>query len=344
MINGVFNNPAFRMESLTDSINQIPYVPTMARSLGIFQNEGIATTSIDLEFDAINVMIIPSTQRGAPEPNYRTGKRSMRNLKVPHYPLNDTILPDAIQDVREFGSTDQLQSAVSVVNRRMQGITLSHDATLEYQSIGALKGIIYDSDGTKVLYNLFDEFGVAQDSVDFTFGDANANIQQKCTQILRLIEAGLQVGVAGVRVQCFAGNRWFDAFVAHPQVRDAYQRWMDAGGQQGAFLRDDNRRGFEFGGIRFVNYTGNVGGVNYIQPEEAHFFPVGFPGLFRTVFAPANTMATVNTIGLPRYAWSEPIKGGRGLELYTESNPLCYCTRPKALVKGTSVGSWPTGV
>ena len=345
MLNGIFSNPAFGMEALTDSILNVPFVPTAARALGIFENEGIATTTLDLELDSVSMTLIPVTQRGGPATKFRQAKRTMRSLKVPHLQLSDTIKPEEIQNVRLFGSNNQLQSAQAVVNKRLTGMALSHDVTLEYQSIGAIKGVIYDSDGATVIYNLFDEFQIAQTTFDFLLGDANQDMKHWCLKVKRAIEIGLGAARVYSHIHCFCGNDWFDAFVAHPDVVAAYRLWQDRSnqGQYGDFARNDNRSGFQFAGITFENYIGGVGGVDFVPAGEAHFFPVGVPNLFRTVFSPGDFWETVNTIGLPRYARGEPLRMGRGLELITESNPLCYCTRPVALIKATT-SSYPTGI
>ena len=55
----------------------------------------------------------------------------------------------------------------------------------------------------------------------------------------------------------------------------------------------------------------------------------------RTVYAPADYIETVNTIGLPRYAkQATDQEFGRWVKLHTQSNPLPICTRPKTLIKG----------
>ena len=43
------------------------------------------------------------------------------------------------------------------------------------------------------------------------------------------------------------------------------------------------------------------------------------PGLFVTRFGPANYVETVNTLGLPYYAKSEPLEMGKGMKLGTAS-------------------------
>jgi hypothetical protein len=74
--------------------------------------------------------------------------------------------------------------------------------------------------------------------------------------------------------------------------------------------------------------------VPFIHPDEARIFPVGAPGLFRTVFAPADWNDTVNTSGLPRYSRQWPMENGKGVHLEAQMNALSYCTRPKVLLRG----------
>jgi len=61
---------------------------------------------------------------------------------------------------------------------------------------------------------------------------------------------------------------------------------------------------------------------------------MGTQDTFRSYFAPADWMETVNTVGLSKYAKVLPDRGGRWVELLSESNPLPLCLRPKVLVKG----------
>jgi len=44
---------------------------------------------------------------------------------------------------------------------------------------------------------------------------------------------------------------------------------------------------------------------------------------------------TVNTMGLPLYAKSEPLPLGKGYRLEAQSNPLNLVTRPAAMIKLT---------
>lgn len=325
----VFKADAFSMSSLTDAVNQIPFVPGKAGRLGIFKESGVSTTSIQVEEQAGSLSLIPKRERGAPPNQNKHGRRTVRNFNIPHLPLEDQVLASEVQNVRSFGGT-QLQGVQEVVNSRMAEMVNKHDATVEYGRIGALKGVIYDADGSTVIYDLFTEFGLSQTSVDFVLGTAGTNVKGKVHTVKRAVETVLGQ-LTYQRMHVFAGKDWFDKFVAHAEVKAAYERWQD-----GLFLRSDQRDGFEFAGVTFEEYRGSIGGVAFVPDAEAYAFPTGVAGLFRTVYAPADTMAAANTPGLPRYAMLERMKYDKGVDVLTESNPLSYCVRPGVLVKLTT--------
>ncbi len=332
MLNNIFDqlSGAFTTISLTSAVNDVPRVPTRIASLGLFQEEGVPTTSVSVESQGGILTLIPDTQRNAPPNQFRNSKRQMRDFKTSHFPLEDVIYATEVQNVREFGQANGLRTVQSVINGKLAPMSASHDATLEFQRIGALRGTILDSDNTTVIYNLFTEFGITQDTVDFDLGTSGTKMKVKVHAVKRLIEDTLGA-LAYQRIHVFCGKNWFDKFVTHPDVEKAYDRYQD-----GSFLRADQRTGFEFAGMVFEEYNGKVGSIPFIPANECIAFPIGVPGLFITRFAPANFIETVNTIGLPRYAKSERVDYDRGVKILTESNPISLCTRPKVLVKLTS--------
>src|SRR5262245_66318183 len=66
-----------------------------------------------------------------------------------------------------------------------------HAQTREYMEVNALRGIVKDGAGL-TLYNYFDEFELEQQTVDFLLGTASTNVQAKCREVLRDIEAELK--------------------------------------------------------------------------------------------------------------------------------------------------------
>src|SRR6185369_5944449 len=250
----------------------------------------------------------------------------------PHYQRDDKIMADEVQGVRAFGTENVLLTVQSKVTARMmEHVQSGFDPTLEYQRMGALKGIILNGDGS-ALYNLFTEFNVAQPTevaFDLTAASpAGGAVRTKCTQIVRTIGNALG-GIPYTGVGAFCSDTFWDDLIANKEVRDTYQAQEAAQLRAGAAWVT-----LSYGGILFENYRGSVGNTQFATTDKAHFFPLGVPGLFRTRFAPADYIETVNTIGLPRYAKQWEMDNGKGINIEMQSNALSYCTRPGVLVQG----------
>ena len=326
----LFKKDAFNLTSLTQSINMLPYKPSRIGAMGLFESHGVNTTSVVVEEQDGVLALLPTQIRGANTASKaKKPPRRARSFIVPHIPHEDTILAASLQDVRAFGSATQLESVAQIVNDRLAQMRQSHEVTLEYHRIGAIQGDIKDADGATTIYNLFTEYDVTRVSVAFALTVATTDVRAKCLAVIRAIEEALGA-VMYDHIHAFCGKDWFEAFIGHEYVRDAYHRWRDSEN-----LRNDPRRGFEFGGIIFEEYRGSIGSVDFVADNEANFFPVGVPGLFKTLNAPADFIETVNTIGVPIYAKQERLKFDKGIEIHTQSNPLCICTQPLTLVQGT---------
>ena len=144
-------------------------------------------------------------------------------------------------------------------------------------------------------------------------------------------------GVAFTSVYGLCGDAFWDDLIDHAEVRDTYRY------QEGVRLREGVVFStLKYGGITFENYRGWIGrGTDagdtvtpFIDPNEAHFFPLRMPNLFKTFFAPADYIETVNTLGLPRYAKAIPSDNNKSVRLEMQTNPLSLCLRPRALIKG----------
>ncbi|OSM08759.1 major capsid protein [Magnetofaba australis] len=329
----VFNSNAFSLVSLTDAINKMPFVPGRIGQMGLFHEQGVATTTVLIEEREGSLNLVETTARGAPAVQNTTNKRKARSLTVPHIALEDTILADEVQNLRAFGSESNLEGVQTVVNNRLEEMARKIDATLEHLRIGAIKGQILDADGSTVLYDLFTEFGVSQHTeIDFDLDNASPTpgaVKKKCHDIRRKIEDELGAQPYD-HIHAICGADFFDDLITHSEVKDAYERYAD-----GLFLRQGQARGsFEYAGIVWEEYRGKVGSVDFNDAAKARFFPVGVPGLFRQYNAPADFVETVNTIGLPRYA-KQAIdqQFQRWVMLHVQSNPLPICTRPRVLIK-----------
>lgn len=336
ILQDVFASDLFSTTTLTSAVNNMPYVPGFVSKLGLFDESGITTTTVVLESEDGVVRLIPDTERGADPKTLQVKRREAVVMKAYHLPTRCVIQADSIQGVRAFGST-QLQTIEQVRNQRMQSHASSFDATLEYQRIGAIKGVVKDADGSTTKLDMFGLLGLTQDNNSFALGTTTTDVRGQCTALLRRIESALGTGsYAGVIALC--GDTFFDDLVSHANVKSVYQNYQEAADRLGK----DVRQGFVFGGVTFVNYRGtvtsgvdNTSAIKFIADDEAYAFPTGVPGLFKTCFAPANYVETVNSLGVPRYAKAELMKFGKGIEIEMQSNPISYCERPQVLQKLT---------
>jgi len=342
-ISDVFNAEAFSSTSLTDAINNVPFLPGRAGQVAGWQEDGVPTTTIMIEEKNGVLELINPSPRGGPGQTGMPESRTARSLAIPHYQYDDHIAADSVQNVRAFGETSELEVLQDRVNARLQNLVQQKlDPTLEYQRMGALKGLILNGDGS-TLYNLFDEFGATQEAeVDFDLDNVApvvGALRKKCAGVVRTIAKNLggaagSTIVAPIFAEC--SDSFFDDLISHPEVVASYKGTSMATVLRDGYVTADGviYGAFEFGGIVWENYRGSVGTTPFIDADECHIFPTGVPGLWRTVYAPADYEETVNTPGLPRYARQYPTPNGKGRNLEVQMNALNYCTRPKALIKG----------
>jgi hypothetical protein len=325
----IFNDDAFSVSSLTAAIQEVPYTPGRLGQLGVFESDGITTTTIQIEKKGNTLSLVESKERGAPGVVVNADKRTMIPFNTIHLPQRAQIGADAIQNVRAFGSESDTEAVETIVNSRLSKMRRNLDATIEYHRIGAIKGQILDADGTTVLLNLYTAFGITQQTKAMALATATTKVRTKVLEVLDLIEDSLGAAMwTGVRAVC--GRAFFKEFVEHDKVKEAYARW-----ESGAALRNDPRGGFEFAGVIWEQYRGKVGSTAFVADDDAYVFPEGVPDMFITRFAPADYIETVNTNGLPYYAKQEIMPFGKGVDLEAQSNPINLCTRPGAVIKLT---------
>jgi hypothetical protein len=330
----LFDNPAFNTANLTAAINLVPNRYGRLESLNLFPAKPTRFRQIIIEERNGVLNLLPTMPPGSPGTVGTRGKRKVRSFVIPHIPHDDVVLPEEVQGIRAFGSETELETIAGVLARHLETMRNKHAITLEHLRMGALKGEILDADGSTI-YNLFTEFDIQPTTHSLGLGDAKTNIRNKCVKVLADMEKNLQ-GEFMTGVRCLCSPSFFEALTSHANVQEAYSRY-----QEGAWLREDVRTGFTYGGITFEEYRGQAstadGAVRkFIADGEAHCFPVGTVDTFGTYFAPADFNETVNTLGQPLYAKQAPRQFERGTDLHTQSNPLPMCHRPGVLIKLTA--------
>lgn len=334
----IFNNDAFSVTSLTDALNEIKPRPSRLGDLGLFDTTGVTTLTVAIERIGDVLQLVSPSPRGAPGETKEAPKRTIENLSIPHFQRDWSVVADEVQGIRAYGSENMLETVANVVGRKAADGVADLDLTDEYARIGAIQGIVTYADATTL--NLYTKFGVVQpDELDFALDDADPDdgvLRKACVGVIRATRAALG-GIGFSHVHAFCGDNFFDDLLQHPEVRETYKGWPEA-----QILRDSyigRNRGenpiFQFGGIIWENYgaiesTGD-GALMGIHTDKAKFVPIGVPRLFRTYYAPADYMETVNTVGKRLYAKQWPMPNGKGINGETQTNVLHIVTRPGAL-------------
>jgi len=342
------NNAAFTVTGLTAALLRTPYVPGLIGRLGLFAPRPIATTTTTIEIKGTRLALVPEVPRGAPPTPNVEDRRALVPFRIPHFPIRDTIMADAVQNVRAFGTEDQLEALLTVRNQRMASMGLKLDVTQEYLRLGAIRGIIVTAADRNTgaplqSISLYDQFEVApvgpiprnwpiigagligQEAAAWE-GQLTGLINQLGRDMANELPGGMLGGIFGV-----CGPVFFDAFAMHPERR-------------AAFIGIDSRPVIEpllgsrvqFREVTIEEYRGRTGNVQFVQDNQCHFFPVGVPELFIEVYAPADYNETVNTLGLARYAKMEALDFDKGVELEAQMNVLPICTSPRALFTVTA--------
>ena len=334
----VFKADGFSTTSLSLAIAEMDFVPSRIERLGLFSIDSVSTTTIQVEKRRDTLAIVPSSARGGNGYAINQDNAVLRPFNVPHFQLNDSIMADEVQNLRAFGSESELESVQNHVNRKLARGARILDATIEFQRMGAIQGIVYDVRPdltTQAIYNYYTEFGVTQDTVNFQFSNASADILGACTQVRKYIEDELGMSVLD-EVRAFVGYDFWAALIAHAKVTAAYSNWY--GGPRvnmDPLTMDLRYKGFEFGGIIWEVYRGTPTLSAFIPAGEGIAFPTGVPDLFVSTFAPADYVETVNTPGLVRYAKQYQPLNGKSIALEMQTNHLAMNTRPKTSIKLT---------
>jgi hypothetical protein len=335
----IFNNDSFSAVEMTAAVNVVPNAYGRLNELNLMPGEGVPTTSVAVEYVNGTLNLLPTRVRGGPASLGLPERRNRRVFSIPHIPHEDFVLAEDVQNIIALGG-NTLENVQNVVNRKLLRMRRKHAITLEHLRMGALKGVILDSDGSIIL-NLFTEFGITEKTVSFALGTGTTDVAAKAREVISYIEDNL-MGDTMTGVHCLASPEFFASLIGHATVKEAYKYF--ASNQNP--LRDDVRRYFPFAGVTFEEYRGTANSVNedgtftarrFIPAGEARFFPVGTVDTFATYFAPADFMDTVNTMGDEVYARQaiDP-EFARWVKLHTQSNPLPLVKRPAVLVKGTS--------
>lgn len=331
----IFNEDAFGTVELTAAFENLPYRPSMIRSMGLFTFKAIRQRQFAIEWRNGVLELIPFGDPDAgPIPTDRSGEgRRIRDFRTRHFSKDNTIQASEVAGIRAFGEESELQQVQTEVAARALRLRNEGEMTFEYHMLNALDGIVKDPKSGITVYDWYAEFGIARpDAIDLDLDNgapAAGALKKKCLAIRDHIEDGLGDVPGEVTIEALCGRNFWRDLTTNKEVIDAYKA-------QGTVdqIKGQETGVFSWGDITWRRYR--PGASVSVPTDECRFYVSGVPGLFEQYASPAEDFQFVNTPGMEfYYRLIQDRDRNKWVKPEIEANPMFVCTRPKALLRGT---------
>lgn len=335
----VFGEDAFTQASMIRGIQRRPYVPSMLDSIIGFEPVAVTTDTVYITSRKRYLNLIRTTLRAAPIEMAAPDDKDARSLKIPRLAKGDKLFAHELANINPMEDETETDRAAAMVADKQDKLIMDLEATFENMRLGALRGLLLDTDGS-TLVNYFTEFGIgAPADIDLTLDNLTLTVAQIRTQIANALVIPLaQASGAGndprFRLRAVCGSAFWFALTGHPAIEKAYEMQAVARERFNEMVWES----FNFGGVEWFHYRGTDDGTAIsVNTNKAHVFPVGVPSMWQHVMGPANEfMPLVNQPGrryVPfmvedkdRQQWVQP-------EIY--SYPLFVNARPDLVLTVT---------
>lgn len=342
MVWDIFSQDAFSLVSMTNAIDKVPYVPQTLGMMNVFRSNPVATETVWVDRREGLLTLIPTSPRGAPPASYTPTRATAYNFNTVRLAKQSTVTANQVQNIRAFGTESRMQAVQELVGRQMVELRRDMELTHEFHRLGAVNGIVLDSDGVTELVNWYTVFGITPPTeIDFDLDNAApvaGALRDQCRTVRRAMvraSGGLMSEMTPIVAVC--GDAFWDDLTNHVEVRDIYSQWE---ARIDMLTRGDVFQTFRFGDIEWMNYRStDDGGASPqvgVPTDKCRFFPRS-PDVFEVAWSPGEALSQVNTPGRPIYAeqnvdpsHSEP----RYVNIEVSSYPLFICRRPEVLQQG----------
>ena len=304
----------------------------------LFNISGTDQTAILFDKSSKTNTLLPASSRGPRQSTYgKDDPVSTYSLPLAYFKDSDFITPEDLQGQRRKGTPDSVETLDLVRADKLANLRFKFDQTMEYMKLQAVKGICKSPDGT-VFADMFAEFGVSQDVIDFDLGTGTTDVAGKVRELRRLLKTNMKNGGFVNGITTYVDPLFFDKLISHTTVKEAYKYF--AATNQAQPLRDNLNDVFTFGGVTFVSLDGSfslpTGSTEQlIADDTGHVVPQA-RDLFRGWYGPSNKLNGANKSGMDLYAHEYTDPRNEYHEIQIESAPLFITTNPKAMIKLTT--------
>ena len=323
----------FTFETLVGCVNSVPFEPKYLQDIGLYDYASAYTSTVEVEFDGQVINLVQTSQPGTPGLQVSRNPRNIYTFNASRIAETVVVYADEVAAIRALGSTE-LETVQTHADKKLQNAVRNIRSTMEWQRAQTAQGRLLDADGT-VINDYFSLLNVSEPTQDMTLGTTSeGHLNSVCTTILNTLEDALGNLVPGVPPIAICGRTFFQNFITHPNVLDAY-KYFEATQQKLNPNRQDVRYDdFQFGGIIWRQYRGKVNGTAYVPDAYARIVVDGLSGTYLGEFCPPRDIVDqVNKLGQPLYPTVYPLPHNAGYEFRIQSNVLHVMTRPAAAIK-----------
>lgn len=282
----IFSGNAFTLTSLSGTVDKVDFRPSLLGALGLFEPFSVRTQNLWVDRREGGLELISASATGAPPEERSRDSRDAVPLKAVRLAKGKTIYAAEVAGWRAFGTESEQEVVMREYDHYRARIRNDMEATHELHRLGALQGKLYDANGS-LIYDYFDAFGVVEEPAETWSLTAAATDPRLLVMAMKRKLLRKAKGAYGdnVRIGVLAGDDFFDALISNAKVRETYLNWQNA-----ASLRDDLAfLDFRYAGVDFFNYRGTDDNQEIaVKSDEAIFFLMGVPGIYRHAMAPAD--------------------------------------------------------
>lgn len=336
----VFGGDAFTQASMIRGIDRRPYIPNQLDSVIGFEPVRATTDTVYIIGRKRYMSLIRTTLRGAPIEMAAPDDKDARPLRIPRIAKGDQLFAHQLANINPLEDETETDRAAAEVAKKQEKLIGDVEATFEFQRLGALNGLILDTDGS-TLVNFWTEFGITQPAdIDLQLDDQTQTVGQLRERIATLIVMPIaRASGAGndprFKVKALCGDGFWFALTGHTALEKTYLNQVAAAELRRERLWEE----FEFAGVTFVHYRGTDDTSTIAIPtSKARFFPVGVPGMWQHVMGPMNeSIPLLGQPGRRYYPFLEKDKSEKQQWVQPEiySYPLFVNARPDLVLTGT---------
>jgi hypothetical protein len=333
----IFRTDDFSATTMTDMVGDIDYVPGELESRNIFVTRPIRTETVTFIKKDRTLELVPTSERGTPEPLPGRQARSAVQIETPRLAMRDRINAREAANLLNPALPIQLRldNANALVAERQGDLVDRIRLTREYHRFGALQGKILDADGVSVVADFFELFDIpepAEIALDIA-NTADGELRQKIESLIVMPMRRALKGrwTAGTRIHALVGDAFWADLWKHAEVREAFRT-----SQRGMELLESRAwTTLEFGGVVWEHWYDQDYTDLSIGTDKARFFPVGAYDTFFEFLAPGEDWEEIGSPGRDLYSVVSPDyrpNMHEWTDVYVRTYPLYAMKAPQALM------------